>query len=170
VGTESAAAVSNGSMTVNLVAAVCIGVIALGSPAAADCDKPRSAVTALKRADVVFRGKVRDIRTYGKPSSVDNPGWRGWIVTFDVSQVWKGSVEQHFVLHNVEVAPDDAFRDFERGSEYLVFATQNPPSKNDYFNVKGPTYGAHGCGGTVSLLWGMSYLVSLGPGREPSGR
>jgi len=106
-------------MTVNLVAAVCFGVVALGSPAAADCDKPRSAVTALKRADVVFRGKVRDIRTHGKPSSVDNPGWRGWIVTFDVSHVWKGSVEQHFVLHNVEVAPDDAFRDFERGSEYL---------------------------------------------------
>jgi hypothetical protein len=72
----------------------------------------------------VFRGQGRDIRTDGKPSSVDNPGWRGWIVTFDVSQVWKGSVEQHFVLHNVEVAPDDAFRDFERGSEYLVFATQ----------------------------------------------
>jgi hypothetical protein len=28
----------------------------------------------LKRADVVFRGQVRDIRTVGKPSSVDNPG------------------------------------------------------------------------------------------------
>jgi hypothetical protein len=157
-------------MTVNLVAAVCIGVIALGSPAAADCDKPRSAVTALKRADLVFRGKVRDIRTYGTPSFVDNPGWSGWIVTFDVSQVWKGPIGQQFVLHNVRVAPDDAFTEFERGADYLVFANQNPQSGSDRFNMKAPTYGAHACGGTTSLLWGMSYLVSLGPGREPSGR
>ena len=153
-----------------LVPAVFISLVVLGSPAAADCDRPGSALTALKRADVVFRGKVRDIRTSGTPSSVDNPGWSGWIVTFDVSQVWKGPVGQQFVLHNVRVAPDDAFTEFERGADYLVIANQNPQSKSDRFNIKAPTYGAHGCGGTTSLLRDMSYLDSLGPGREPSGR
>jgi len=157
------------------IAAGCLCVLALADSAIADCDRPRSGLTALKQSDVVFRGTVREVRTTGgrgnqnvTPQGTEyQPGWTGWVVTFDVSRVWKGAVGNRFVLYSVRVTPDDAFTEFERGAEYLVFATRNSQAKSDLFRLGLPTFGAHACGGTTSLLWATKYLLDLGIGKSP---
>ena len=153
-----------------LVASLCLSVVATASPAVADCGPPRSALTALKQSDLVFRGEVRDVETAGERTWHHAPFprlRRGWIVTLDVSRVWKGHVDKRFVLHIAQAQEDDAFESFERGSEYLVFAQRNSPQKTALFGLPEPTYGATGCGGTMSLLTGMRYLIDLGPGAIP---
>jgi hypothetical protein len=149
-----------------LVATLSLVAVATSSPAIADCDRPRSALTAQKQSDVVFRGTVREMKTVGEPA---RPNWKAaWIVTLDVSQVWKGPVGKRFVLHLVRESEDDAFEYFERGSEYLVFSTRNSQRKTARFGIKGSTFGATGCSGTTSLLRGLEYLMELGPSRIPS--
>jgi hypothetical protein len=101
------------------------------------------------------------------PRVFSMPLLQTWVVTLDVSRVWKGVVGKRFVLHVVQMHEDDAFKGFEQGSEYLVFAIRNSPEKTALFHLAGPTYGASTCGGTTSLLWGMSYLLDLGPGKSP---
>jgi hypothetical protein len=156
------------------IAAFCLCVTALGDSAIADCSRPRSGVTALNQSDVVFRGTIREVKTTGGRGdlnatlgSADHLGWTGWVVTFDVSRVWKGAVGSRILLHNVRVAPDDAFTEFDPGVEYLVFATRNSDKNSARFRVAGPTFGAHACGGTTSLLWATNYLLDLGIGRSP---
>lgn len=147
-----------------LAAIVCV---ATAAPARADCDRPRSAVYAMKQADVVFRGIVRRVETDMRPSTVSGTlvVWPKWVVSLDVSRVWKGQVGKQFVLRIVQTHEDDAFEWFERGSEYLVFAVRNSPQKSAVLPVQEPTYGATACGGTASMLWAIPYLVTLGPGR-----
>jgi len=157
------------------IAAWCLCAIAIPGSAIADCDRPRSALTALKQADVVLRGTVREISTTGgrgepivAPRGTEyQPGWTGWVVTFDVSRVWKGTVGDRFILRSVLVGPDDAFTEFDRGAEYLVFARRNSDRDSARFGVAGPTFGAHLCGGTTSLLWATKYLLDLGIGKGP---
>jgi hypothetical protein len=134
-----------------LIATLSLLAVAIPSPARADCDSPRSALTALEQSDVVFRGAVREMKTIGEPA---RPNWKSaWIVTLDVSQVWKGL---------------DAYETFARGSEYLVFSTRNSQRKTARFGIKGETFGATGCSGTTSLPRGLGYLGQLGPSRIPS--
>jgi len=149
-----------------LLATLSLCAVATPSRAIADCDSPRSALAALKQSDAVFRGTVREMKTVGERPS---PGWMAaWIVTLDVSQVWKGLVGKQFVLHLVQEGEDDAFEYFERGSEYLVFSTRNSERKTARFGLKGPTFGAAGCSGTTSLPRGLGYLGQLGPSRNPT--
>lgn len=156
-----------------ILMALCLSAIATASPAIADCGRPRSALTALKQADLVFRGTVRELKTVGEPRwhyapfPRAVPVWHAWIVSFDVSRVWKGLVGKRFVLHVAREQEDDAFEEFERGSEYLVFALRNSPQKTALFHATESTYGATNCGGTMPLLWGVKYLVELGPGKSP---
>ena len=150
-----------------------LSVIATASPAIADCDRPRSALTALKQSDVVFRGTVREVKTAGEPTWTYAPFpravpvWHAWIVTLDVSRVWKGMAGKRFVLHIVQKQIEDAFIQFEPDSEYLVFALRNSRQNTALFHVVEPTYGAAGCGGTTFLLRFDPYLVELGPGKSP---
>jgi hypothetical protein len=149
-----------------LIATLSLLAVAIPSPARADCDSPRSALTALKQSDVVFRGAVREMKTIGEPA---RPNWKSaWIVTLDVSRVWKGLVGKQFVLHLVREDEDDAFENFAAGSEYLVFSTRNSQRKTARFGIKAETFGATGCSGTTSLPGGLKYLMELGPSRMPS--
>jgi hypothetical protein len=157
----------------SILATLCLSAFATASPATPDCSRPRSTQTALKQADLVFRGTVREVKTAGDPAwryapfPRAVPEWNAWIVTLDVSRVRKGSVDKRFVLHISRTQEDDAFEWFERGSEYLVFAQRNSPQKTAFFHREEPTYGATGCGGTTSVLYGMMYLIDLGPGKSP---
>jgi hypothetical protein len=152
-----------------------LAAVTTASRAVADCSRPPSALTALKQSDLVFRGTVQDVTITGgrgtqniTPAGSDHhPDWGGKVVRFDVSRVWKGAVGTLFFLRSVSEKPDDAFTEFDRGREYLVFARRNSPQQSALFNVAGATYGATGCGGTTSLVWGMKYLVELGPGYSP---
>jgi hypothetical protein len=146
-----------------LSAALCL-TLAPVSLAMADCISP-SPSSALTQSEVVFRGTVVEMKTIGKP---DRPQWgAAWTVTFDVSQVWKGVVGKRFVLHIVQESEDDAFETFERGSDFLVFATRNSPRKTARFGIAGATFGAAGCSGTVSLPAGTKSLSEIGPGKRP---
>jgi hypothetical protein len=155
------------------LATLCLSAIATTSPATADCSRPRTSQTALKQADFVCRGTVRELETAGEPSWIyapfpkAAPVWNAGIVTLDVSRVWKGSVGKRFVLHVARTQVDDAFDGFLRGFEYVVFAQRNSPKKTALFHHEEPTYGATGCGGTTSVLNGMMYLIDLGPGKSP---
>jgi hypothetical protein len=151
-----------------IVVTLCFSAIVTASPAIADCSRPRSSLTALKHSDVVFRGTVREVKRAG-PLPLSSTVWHSsLIVTLDVSRVWKGHVGKQFVLHIASAGgPDDAYREFARGREYLVFALRNSPETTALFHVAEPTYGATGCGGTTSELWGMTYLLDLGPGASP---
>jgi hypothetical protein len=147
--------------------ALCLALIR-ASPAIAECEPPRTAMTALDRADVAFQGTVREIKTVGQPP---RPNWRAaWIVWLDVSRIWKGVVGNQFVLHIVRESEDDAFETFERGSEYLVFATRNSERKTARFEIGGPTFGATGCSGTTaqSTRLARTYLLELGAGSMPA--
>ena len=151
------------------IAAGCVCVLALADTAVADCNRPRSALTALEYSDVVFRGVVRDVKTTGGLIDGSTWPWTGWIVTFEVTRVWKGAVGSRFVLYSMRGAPDDAFTEFERGAEYLVFARRNSEATTARFQLGLPTtYGAHACGGTSSILSATKYLLDLGVGRSPA--
>ena len=82
----------------HILAALCLSAIATASPATADCSRPRTSQSALKHADVVFRGTVRELKTAGELSWTYAPFpraaavWNTWIMTLDVSRVWKGPV------------------------------------------------------------------------------
>jgi len=146
-----------------------------GTSLDADCGRPRSALVALTRADVVFRGRGGRLKTVPDlayehivPRGTPSP-WTGGIITLVVAEVWKGSVGRGFVLHIVSSTPDDQFTDFERGVEYVVFAKRNPASQSARFGLSQTTYGAEGCGGTTTVSTAASYLAELGVGRKPIG-
>jgi hypothetical protein len=159
---------------IRLVLALCLYAITTALPALADCSRPQSAKTALKHADLVFRGTVRYMSTAGEPTWRYVPfpravaEWHAWVVALDVSEVWKGSVSKRFILHVAQEQEDDAFSDFQLGPEYLVFALRNSPQKTAIFHVPEPTYGVTGCGGTMPVvLRTEKYLGELGPGKKP---
>ena len=157
------------------LAAFVVGCLTVAS-ASADCNRPRSATTALSGATLVFRGIVRDLKTIENrgsqnitPRGVQSQApWTGLVVTFEVSSVWKGSIETRLTLHITAMGEDDAYTSLKKGGEYIVFASVNPPMKSERFGVRGVTYGAHGCGGTGPVSLSALYLRELGPGRPPS--
>ena len=165
-------AASNSMMSRSCIAFLTLFCLLLGtSPATADCDRPRSALSAMRGADLVFRGTVRDLRELRAEFRVSRRSslvrtW-GWVVSLDVGRVWKGAVGKQVTLHIAREGEDDAYDSFERGREYVVFANMNPPGKSGRFGVQRPTYGATGCGGTVSMLGASGYLLELGPGDPP---
>jgi hypothetical protein len=138
-------------------------VMVLMSPvadASADCNLPRSGTIASERADVVFRGRVRQAQI------LQRPGWWGQILTFDVSRVWKGDGGPTFVLHDDPTSAEDP--SFEAGMDISCFATKNPPPVDPRLNIGGPSYDAPACSGTVSTLYATRYLIDLGAGRPPA--
>jgi hypothetical protein len=127
----------------------------------ADCDRPRSGPLARDSADIIFRGRARNVGMardrYGS--------WIGTIVTFDVLRSWKGITGLEFVLHNTPESDEDV--QFEQGLEYLVFATRNPSSVAAQFGLGGPSFAARRCSGTASVLSATKSLIDLGAGRPP---
>lgn len=141
-----------------------IAACSLMCPSAmADCDRPRMAAPALERASIAFRGLAREVKAAGVAGS-----WRGWIVTFTVFTVWKGEPPRDFTLYVSGLGEDDAYEEFRRGEQYVVFAALNPTVTSARFGIRGLTYGAHGCGGTGPVAHSTSYLKELGPGRPLS--
>lgn len=88
-------------------------------------------------------------------------------MTFRVFSVWKGAPPKDFTLHVTALSEDDAYEEFRQGEQYVVFADINPSIKSERFGLRGPTYGAHGCGGTGHVAYSASYLKELGPGKTP---
>ena len=144
---------------------VVAALMAVPAVAAADCSI-RSPKDALAHADVVFRGRVREIR-HVSGQSATAAQWSGYVVTFDVSRVWKGQVAPVFVLHTGADHDEEPYPWFEPREEFLVFASEHPSPRSPHRGSTPFTYGAHACGGTVSMLRATPYLLWLGAGRPP---
>lgn len=111
---------------------------------------------ALQRAGAVFAGKVTHI----------NDLFRGWTglpvsVTFDVSQVWKGPVQQRIAIKTGSGGGDCGI-DFLPGEEYIVYAynAQDHPRT-------GSGLAANICSRTNLLVDAQADLAGLGAGMVP---
>jgi hypothetical protein len=138
-------------------------ILLLPSVAYADCSWP-SPQRSLARADVAFRGVARDVRPLGGTGGTSGP-WRGSIITFDVSRVWKGAVGPTFALHEVEGTAEDA--GFTAGQEYIVFASMNTQPTSVLFRSTGPSFAAGPCSGGLLMSPATPAPVEIGPGRPP---
>ncbi|MGE4056518.1 MAG: hypothetical protein AB7F99_17145 [Vicinamibacterales bacterium] len=142
-------------------------LVATANTAAGECvTLPPS--MAIERADVIFEGRIRELHGFfARPDY----SFRSWIVTFDVSRVWKGTVGEAFTLHLLPIDMDGMYKDFELGGSYVVFSALNDQRLDDIRGIKGPTYGSHLCSGTFATggsrddRWREISLKELGPGR-----
>lgn len=103
-------------------------------------------------SSVVFRGRV--IAVDPEPSSPGAVYFGPQRITFAVDRGWKGAVTPAMVVTNRLGSGD---LNFERGREYLVYATGDSPASLD----------TNGCLGTQSSDAATDDLRFLGPGAAP---
>ena len=97
--------------------------------------------------------------------------WPGQIVTFDVDRVWKGQVQQRFVLYNSRAIEGITF---QQGQRYVVFAHWLKPRERERLGLPATapmTLGVAQCGDGTLLFdtadrTGM--VRELGVGRPPA--
>ena len=112
---------------------------------ACDCSLPESPLVALEGSAAVFSGEL---------VSID--GDVGVILTFEVSRVWKGPVEETLVLTTLSLGAGDCGYPFEAGRAYLVYA-----------NGGGDLLSVWLCNGTLPLEYAQEDLKVLGEGQIP---
>ncbi len=113
---------------------------------------PPSVEGVLSSSDAVFSGKVNKIKYLDDPQQV-SPEPR-IIVTFDVSQWWKGQNEKQAVLHTVyNTSTCNGYR-FKENEEYLVYASKQEDG----------TLGTSVCSRTNVLTQATEDIALLGKG------
>ena len=117
---------------------------------------PASVEGALSGSDAVFAGKVTKIQYLDDPQQA-SPEPRT-IVTFDVSQWWKGSNEKQAVLHTVHNTFTCNGYWFKDNEEYLVYASKQDDG----------TLGTSFCKRTNTLVQATEDLSKLGKGTPPT--
>ena len=110
---------------------------------------------ALSGSDAVFAGKVSKLKYLDDPQQA-SPEPRV-IVTFDVSQWWKGSNGKQAVLHTVYNTFTCNGYWFEDNEEYLVYASKKEDG----------TFGTSFCRRTNILAQATEDLALLGKGTPP---
>ncbi|MFA6106919.1 MAG: hypothetical protein WC745_04600 [Patescibacteria group bacterium] len=119
---------------------------------------PASIDSALSNSDAVFAGKVSKIEYLDNPEQI-SPEPRT-VVTFDVSQWWKGSDEKQAVLHTVHNTFTCNGYWFKDNEEYLVYASRQSDG----------TFGTSFCQRTNTLSQAAEDLAKLGKGAPPAER
>jgi hypothetical protein len=148
---------------------ICAGfwtVACSGSLLACGCKSPEISV-ALQRADVVFIGKVVNIRDFGQ-DTYSAPA-RRVMVTFQVSRWWKGPVRRITVMHTrINTSDCDGFLSLKRGEEYIVYGYRK---KNWNFRDALPNadevLGTGLCTRTTKLKFAVEDLKELGTDKAP---
>ena len=112
---------------------------------ACSCAPPASPLVALEQSAAVFSGEL---------VSID--GYWGAILTFEVSRVWKGPVEETLVLTTSSLGAGDCGYPFEAGRAYLVYA-----------DAGGDLLEVWLCRGTTPLEYAQEDLEFLGEGQIP---
>ena len=113
---------------------------------ACSCAPPASPLVALEQSAAVFSGEL---------VSID--GYWGAILTFEVSRVWKGPVEETLVLTTSSLGAGDCGYPFDAGRAYLVYADAGG----------GDFLGVWLCRGTTPLEYAQEDLEFLGEGQIP---
>lgn len=132
------------------VIAIAIGLMPFHSTAfACSCVVPGRPKAELGRSTAVFSGRVTAIET-GKA------GFSNLKVTFDVSEVWKGTVATNL---NVSTYKDSAGCGFEfrKNEDYLVYASGTERHLEVFL-----------CSRTQSLASAASDVGQLGVGEKPA--
>ena len=112
---------------------------------ACSCAPPASPLVALEQSAAVFSGEL---------VSID--GYWGAILTFEVSRVWKGPVEETLVLTTSSLGAGDCGYPFDAGRAYLVYA-----------DAGGDLLEVWLCRGTTPLEYAQEDLEFLGEGQIP---
>lgn len=119
---------------------------------ACSCAMSESPDKELDRSTAVFAGKVTDIQLRdGFVISTDDPV----TVTFEVSEVWKGSVQKVQTIRTVRSETSCGY-EFEAGKEYLVYANGSAANLEVFL-----------CSRTRLLTTAVPDLVVLGAGTIP---
>ncbi len=127
------------------------------TPNAFACDCTLASIEgALSSSDAVFTGKVSKIEYLDNPLQ-KSPEPRT-IVTFNVSQWWKGSNEKQAVLHTVHNYFTCNGFWFKENEEYLVYASKQDDG----------TLGTSFCKRTTILARANEDLTKLGKGTLPT--
>lgn len=146
----------------------CLYLLIICAPLATACDKPVLApATAFESADVVFRGKIENLRYLDNPEQTKlEPKI---IVTFLVSEVWKGKAEKNTIIHTTHNKSTCNGYVFQSGKEYLVYSWINKRSDNSIaklFAQKSPTLGIKVYAGTKPITEALEDLKFLGNGNK----
>ncbi len=111
--------------------------------------KPINPAEAFKHADVIFTGQIKNLRYLDNPEQTKlEPRI---IVTFEVSQSWKGAPEKTIVLHTTHNKFTCNGYRFQSNQGYLVYAAYNRPANTfvgNLFSPDNPTLGVKIYGGT----------------------
>jgi hypothetical protein len=161
------------SIGMRLLLALCLAVSAVS---ACDCIGPK-VHTELDRSDAVFRGVVTDVRELPTRPDMDRARY---VVTFSVSEYWKGEPGRKITLHVLAPRPDCNGADFEAKKEYIVFAESRTA---DDVRIKGTLWfgwldllppgtqiftARSLCSNTEEAIKGGKTLRALGRSKKPS--
>ena len=114
------------------------------------CDKTTLKPSeAFKEADIIFSGKVENLRYLDDPDQTKTDP--RIIVTFSTIKVWKGTAEKTLTIHTTHNKFTCNGYVFKAGEEYLVYSHYNRRADNilaKFFAPAKPTLGIKVYGGT----------------------
>jgi len=141
-------------------------LLVVATPTAFACDKPQLApAAAFSSADVVFRGKVENLRYLDNPD--DSKLEPRIQVIFKVDEFWKGKVEKTVTIHTTHNKSSCNGFVFKSGENYLVYVRFNRRADNflaRLFAPDKPMWGIKVYGGTKPLSEAKADLTFLGEG------
>ena len=120
---------------------------------------------AFKEADIIFRGKVENLRYLDAPNKTKTEP--RIIVTFRTSEIWKGTADNTLTLHTTHNKSTCNGYIFKVGEEYLVYSHYNRRADNflaKLFAPDTPTLGVKVYGGTKHISNAKQDLKYLGKG------
>ena|SRR5258708_33688162 len=145
-----------------LLRSVLVLAVSVGTAYACDCREPKDKRPFRDHSEVIFRGKIIELRDSQKPAGF-GPGMvydLKEMVVFRVSRVWKGDIGQIFEMPALEETsmcigfwPDY----LKLGADLLVYA--NRSENSEYFTGI--------CGGHKLAKDGRRDFRMLGPGKSP---
>jgi len=102
---------------------IAASILVLTSNAASACFCiPTTPKKSFRNSRAVFAGKVIDIMAQSDRNRETSDSLAEFKVTFEVSKVWKGQVEQQQVVLSSESSPGCGYS-FVKGEKYLVYAS-----------------------------------------------
>jgi hypothetical protein len=110
----------------------------------------------LGKANIVFSGKVLNIRVEGQDGPEDESWYR--VNVFQVGSVWKGMAQSEISIATAGNPFSSCDTSFEVGQSYLVYAFQSD-------NYTEP-YAFGGCSRTTALEYAQEDLKTLGKGKQ----
>lgn len=144
-----------------------IAFVLSSSNVAFACDKaPLNPPKAFTEADIIFHGKVENLRYLDDPDKTKTEP--RIIVTFRALEIWKGTEDKTLILHTTHNKSTCNGYVFKAGEDYLVYARYNRRAKKflaKFYAPDNPTHGVKVYGGTKLIDEANEDLKYLGKGQ-----